>query len=79
MSYNCWMNDFNPVPLSEKTLSLCDYGCKAPGDNVLCCCWMATPFAFVIDIVTCCPRCVCYKCQEYKKNKQKTIITIQPL
>jgi hypothetical protein len=79
MDAYCFPLDFEIVPLSEKTCSLCEDGCESSSDDIFCCCWICTPFAFVIDVITCCPRCMCHKCKECKeskKDKKKPVITI---
>jgi hypothetical protein len=79
MEVYCCPIEFEITPLSKKTLSLCEDACNGIGDNIFCCCWICTPVTFIIDIITCCPRCVCYKCKEYKKDKTKPVIMNQPL
>ncbi len=52
---NQYCNDFPIVSFSRYTISECENACDGMYgmDNVKCCCWVCTPFAFVLDIVLC--------------------------
>ncbi len=67
-----WPNNFTTTPLTTRTLNSCEAECMNIPNNS--CCWLCMPCAFIIDMFTCIPRCVYYKCKE-----NKPVIIVQPL
>jgi hypothetical protein len=85
--------DFPLINFSEYTLRECQNACSGnPGyvqDDIRCCCFVCTPFAFALDITLLPFKCVYYIHKQHKNgmgipcyyndsSTDKNIITVQP-